>query len=312
MRVLVKTLVEPLNIKNFLILNVLVLVAIKLAVPFYGPQLATIIEQSLPFDSRQVISDTNKVRADAGLAPVSANSALDLAASEKLNDMLANSYFAHVSPQGITPWSWFTKAGYKYSYAGENLALGFSDPNSTVQAWMNSPSHRENLLNKNYTEIGVASAPANIDGINGILVVQMFGRPSVLAVAIKPQPSPNVSPKPKPSLQPSPVTSNLVSGSETAVIQPAVNQISTDIAVPSVNAPTSVARNNLSQSISIAGKLNLIYEVYLLVATVLLGLAIGFLGTRKKLVLATAMNFALFLIAISIPAIQIAGKSLVF
>src|SRR3989344_7662653 len=142
MRILVQNYIEPLNIRNFILLNIMLLFFVKVVVPYAGPGLATILEQINPFDSRGIISETNKVRVASGLGTVKSNSKLDIAASEKLSNMVVNSYFAHTSPQGVTPWYWIDKNGYKYTYAGENLALGFMSADQTVKDWMNSPTHK--------------------------------------------------------------------------------------------------------------------------------------------------------------------------
>src|SRR6185436_7850636 len=106
---------------------------------------------------------------------------LNKAAMAKAQDMVKNGYFAHESPQGISPWYWFKQAGYVYKYAGENLAVGFVDSKTVYDAWFNSPSHKANLLNKNYTQVGTAIV-SGFDG-NSIVVVQEFGRPLATTVA---------------------------------------------------------------------------------------------------------------------------------
>ena len=128
----------------------------------------------------RIIELTNQIRAQYGLPPVKENPVLDKAAQLKAYDMATNKYFAHFSPTGISPWYWFQQAGYKYHYAGENLAMNFIDSEEVVKAWFNSPSHRENLLNKNYTDIGIAILPGDpqINGLNKPIVVQLFGSPS--------------------------------------------------------------------------------------------------------------------------------------
>lgn len=103
---------------------------------------------------------------------------LQKAAEAKARDMAAKGYFAHTSPEGLTPWHWFETAGYVFSYAGENLAVNFSDSRDVNNAWMNSPGHRANILNKNFTEIGIAAAKGFYQGQETIFVVQMFGRPA--------------------------------------------------------------------------------------------------------------------------------------
>lgn len=155
---------------------------------------------AVTFSADQIISLTNVKRAENGLPALTFNSQLAQAAAGKASNMFAENYWAHFAPSGKTPWMFITGAGYKYVYAGENLARDFSDAPSVVNAWMNSPSHRSNLLDKNFKEIGVAVADGNLTGVQGILVVQMFGTP-VSGVPAAPTvaastPLPTVTPKP--------------------------------------------------------------------------------------------------------------------
>src|SRR3989344_8844829 len=129
------------------------------------------------FSSDQIIVLTNSKRAQNGFGPLAVNSQLAQAASAKANDMYAADYWAHNSPSGKTPWSFISASGYRYLYAGENLARDFSDASSVVEAWMASPSHRSNILGDHFKEIGVAVASGNLEGREVVLVVQMFGTP---------------------------------------------------------------------------------------------------------------------------------------
>lgn len=86
-------------------------------------------------------------------------------------------YFEHVSPEGRDPWYWFHEANYVYRYAGENLAIDFSDANALFAAWMESPTHRANILHPKYTEIGVAVVDGLFADTPTTLVVQHFGTP---------------------------------------------------------------------------------------------------------------------------------------
>ena len=97
------------------------------------------------YTAAQIINLTNSKRAQNGLGPLSQNAFLDNAASLKAQNMFGEDYWAHNSPSGKTPWSFITSAGYRYLFAGENLARDFNDASSVVDAWMNSPSHRSNL-----------------------------------------------------------------------------------------------------------------------------------------------------------------------
>ena len=121
---------------------------------------------------------TNTNRAGEGLHGLAVNPTLVDAAQRKANDMAAKGYFAHTSPEGIAPWFWFAEAQYAFSYAGENLAVFFGDSHNVAQAWMNSPSHRANILNHQFTEIGIATAEGYYQGQKTVFVVQMFGTPA--------------------------------------------------------------------------------------------------------------------------------------
>lgn len=127
------------------------------------------------FGATEIITLTNAQRNQNGLPKLVENKKLDQAAASKAVDMFANDYWAHYSPQGKSPWNFINGAGYKYTYAGENLARDFDDANSVVVAWMNSPSHRSNMLDTNFREVGVAVAGGRLGGREGTLVVQMFG-----------------------------------------------------------------------------------------------------------------------------------------
>lgn len=129
----------------------------------------------ITFSPTEIVNLTNIQRGKNGLGTLTENSLLDQAAQAKASDMFANDYWAHYSPSGKSPWVFITGAGYKYVYAGENLARDFDNAKSVVDAWMNSPSHRANLLDHNFKEIGVAVADGKLNGRDGILVVQMFG-----------------------------------------------------------------------------------------------------------------------------------------
>lgn len=137
---------------------------------FYNYFLASINPDSL-------LVLANKDRESMGIETLESNFILTQAASMKANHMVENGYFAHNSPDGINPWYWFEKAGYDFYYAGENLAVNFSDSARLHQAWIDSPSHRANIINGNFTQIGIASAQGIYKGREATFVVQLFGRP---------------------------------------------------------------------------------------------------------------------------------------
>ncbi|MCL4359745.1 CAP domain-containing protein [Patescibacteria group bacterium] len=122
-----------------------------------------------------LLADTNAAREANGLQPLSINGELDNAAAAKAQDMFANNYWAHQSPEGKTPWDFIVGSGYSYALAGENLAKNFSTSQAVVDAWMASPSHRENMLKTGYRDIGFAVVNGTLNGEETTLVVQMFG-----------------------------------------------------------------------------------------------------------------------------------------
>lgn len=139
----------------------------------------------------QLLAETNARRQAEGIPPLVLNQQLSEAAAGKAADMFGNDYWAHVSPKGKTPWDFIVGAGYRYSVAGENLAKNFQDSSGVVNAWMNSPTHRENLLKSNYKEVGFAVVNGRLQGEETTLVVQMFGtRPATRIVeAVEPSPA---------------------------------------------------------------------------------------------------------------------------
>ncbi len=140
-----------------------------------------------------VVEETNEERADSNLVALKRNKTLDEAAQLKANDMAKHSYFSHNSPSGVTPWYWFEAADYNYVHAGENLAVHFSDSSELVEAWMDSPTHRANIMNGNYQEIGIGTAKGTYEGFDTVFVVQLFGTPAAAApvvAAVTPTPPP--------------------------------------------------------------------------------------------------------------------------
>lgn len=170
--------------RKFIWWNILALFIVKAGVVYVGLQLAVLLGGPTPFTPRDVIAETNDFRSSQGAPRLAENTTLNIAAAQKLEDMARQEYFAHFSPAGTSPWHWFAVNKYTYSFAGENLAIGFLDASSTVDAWSQSASHRKNLVNSNFKEIGVAVARVKIKDIEGPLVVQLFGSPAGSTVAV--------------------------------------------------------------------------------------------------------------------------------
>ncbi|HAE36919.1 MAG: SCP-like protein extracellular [Candidatus Nomurabacteria bacterium GW2011_GWF2_35_66] len=135
--------------------------------------------KNIKLSSKGVISITNKQRLDNGnLAPLKENSKLNFSAEKKLQDMFVKQYFEHVSPEGVGVGELGAQVGYEYIIIGENLALGnFKDDSALVDAWMASPGHKANILNKKYTELGVAVGKGEYEGKSVWMAVQHFGLP---------------------------------------------------------------------------------------------------------------------------------------
>ncbi|MBH2007701.1 hypothetical protein I8H83_03805 [Candidatus Saccharibacteria bacterium] len=129
-----------------------------------------------------LLVDTNTERQKAGLEPLTLDTRLSDAAYMKAKDMLANEYWSHSSPTGVQPWKWLGDADYNYSYAGENLARNFNSSRGVVSAWMASPSHRENILKKQYQDVGFATVDGTMDGRPISLVVAMYGTPATAGI----------------------------------------------------------------------------------------------------------------------------------
>jgi len=110
------------------------------------------------------------------------NEELNQAAFLKARDMFANNYWAHTSPSGVSPWKWLGDAGYNYDVAGENLAKNYPTADATVSAWMNSETHKANILNNKYQDIGFAVVDGMLDGRDTTLVVAYYGTPASAAV----------------------------------------------------------------------------------------------------------------------------------
>lgn len=169
----------------------------------------------------QLLSLTNQKRLEAGLSPLNLNAVLAQAAIGKANDMFAKGYWAHNSPDGKTPWDFINGVGYIYTVAGENLAKNFSNSGGIVDAWMNSPTHRDNILRDQYQDIGFAVVNGVLNGEETTLVVQMFGKP-VAQVAQVQAPVIIVSPSPVPVVaeaQAEEVEREVFPGSEAEIVK---------------------------------------------------------------------------------------------
>ncbi len=171
---------------------------------------------------------TNVEREKNNLNELVENPVLTQAAQMKAEDMASKSYFAHTSPEGKTPWYWFRQVGYSYSYAGENLAVNFTDSEDVTAAWMNSPTHKANIVGKSYTEVGTGIAVGTYQGREAIFVAQLYGTPLPKVFAASPTPTPTpVQPKTEPTIEP-------------PVSEPLLTEVNEPETVLGESAPTEV------------------------------------------------------------------------
>lgn len=160
----------------FVVYTISIIIVNMLSGAFATPASAGAVSAS------ELITLCNQERTAAGLNSLATNSKLTSAAHAKANNMFEEQYWDHYGPNGETPWQFILAAGYSYVYAGENLAKGFTTSEGVHAAWMASSSHRANIMNGNYKDIGIAVVPGELLGENVLLVVQMFGAQSSLPV----------------------------------------------------------------------------------------------------------------------------------
>lgn len=166
--------------KSILILAFISLAVFSLfnALRFFPSLADKILGFSSNININDVLQETNKEREKLGLDPLVINSELNQAALAKAQDMFNDQYWAHVAPDGKQAWDFIKETKYVYKYAGENLARDFDNSSEVVRAWMASPSHRENIVNGDFTQMGLAIVDGNLKGFNTTLVVQLFAVPS--------------------------------------------------------------------------------------------------------------------------------------
>lgn len=135
----------------------------------------SVLGVKVDMSAEELLSLTNKERQIAGVGNLILDEKLSQAAAKKAEDMFEYNYWAHNSPTGKTPWIFIKNAGYKYIYAGENLARGFSTAEDVVKAWMASPDHKNNMLSSNYQDVGFAVKVGRLNGEETVLIVEQLG-----------------------------------------------------------------------------------------------------------------------------------------
>lgn len=127
---------------------------------------------------QKIILLLNDERASKGLPPLKEVSLLGSSAQAKAQDMLSKNYWNHTSPAGIEFWKFFESSGYNYLAAGENLAKGYFDAQSLTSGWMNSESHKNNILNSSYQEVGIGIVDGIFEGFQTKVIVAHFAQPA--------------------------------------------------------------------------------------------------------------------------------------
>jgi len=146
-----------------------------------------------PAELSAIVSSTmvrliNESRIESGAEPIVEDISLGKFAAVKGKDMIERDYFAHDTPEGKRPWQWIDRSEYDYVYAGENLAMDFTSAEAVHEAFMKSPSHRRNILNPKYKDVGISVLNGDLSGHNTILLVEFFGskRSAIAPVADAP------------------------------------------------------------------------------------------------------------------------------
>lgn len=248
---------------------------------------------------QDLLNDTNKARIANGLAPLRLDPELTNAATQKAQNMFALNYWAHIAPDGTTPWYFIKNAGYDYLYAGENLARGFTSAQDVVNAWMNSPSHRENMLSPHYQDVGFAVMSGTLTGSDTILVVQEFGDRYVAEQpSVSPAPIAVVLPSPSalPSLVPSPTI-------------PVVAQVSPLVSTTPIPGKTTAVAAIQNQPLVDSRSIGRDLSIFFLVLFIAVLIADAIIVERKQIVRVVAHNLdhIMFFVILLLVAILVGG-----
>jgi uncharacterized protein YkwD len=153
------------------------------------PMTAWLSPDVLKEQAQKIIALTNDLRTGLGAPALAESPTLDRAAYAKASDMLLQQYFAHVGPDKKSLSSWLKSVGYRYAMAGENLALGFDSAEAVMKAWQASPTHYANLIDQDFTQIGVSAVSGPYQNTDTTVVAQYFGTPPAVVAPLKPAPT---------------------------------------------------------------------------------------------------------------------------
>lgn len=165
-------------------LVVVIMLVIGLQVGYNFATTGRVLGAKAAITADDLLTDTNEQRAQNNLPALTIDAQLSHAAFLKAQNMFAGQYWAHIAPDGTTPWHWFGEAGYNYSYAGENLAKNFTTADAATTAWMASPEHRANILDTHYTQVGFAVVDGTLAGKPTTLVVALYGEPAAAVASV--------------------------------------------------------------------------------------------------------------------------------
>lgn len=158
------------QMKRFLLATLIVIVSI-----LAGPSLQALEPGRLEITRQSVLAAMNRYREEKNLPPLRSDRRLDLAAEDRMRDMEEIGYWSHESPEGRSPFFWLALRGYRFGYAGENLARGFETAGVLVESWMESKGHRENIMSADYADCGIAIIEGSTTGkSSGKSIVVLF------------------------------------------------------------------------------------------------------------------------------------------
>lgn len=161
-------------------LPLMMLLIVGLAINTLWMSRSQVLGASTDLTANDLLQTTNAERAERQLSDFRLNNKLSAAAQAKAIDMVKNNYWAHNAPSGKTPWAFVNQSGYAYKAAAENLAYGFTNPESTVTGWMNSPEHKTNIVNPMYRDVGfgITTAEDYLGKGPTTIIVAMYAEPA--------------------------------------------------------------------------------------------------------------------------------------
>lgn len=252
-----------------------VFILIIWALRLLGPTAVSFAESTI--DAGDLMVKINIERTQRFIPALLTDQRLDSAASVKSNDMLARGYFAHQNPENDYVWPTIEKTGYTpYLTLGENLAMDFVSADAVVRAWMNSPTHRENIVNDRFQDQGMASIFGLFEpNHNSILITNLFGTllnstpaPAVAKASTPPAPIQPVEPTNKQTE----TLAELETVIETIIDPSPLHQNQTEILVtgPTTNIPVSEDVQFLNFFRIFISILVAIYALFLIVDSIII------------------------------------------